>query len=85
MSTITKVNELESTLLSKIASLENVVVRKLAVDISKVSDLMSSENTKINQLITSMKIESVETKGELLTKIGVESNRFTSFSSKTDT
>ena len=57
----------------------------MAVDISKVSDLMSSENTKINQLITSMKIESVETKGELLTKIGVESNRNTSFSSKTDT
>ena len=32
-----------------------------------------------------MKIESVETKDELLTKLGVESNRTSSFSSKTET
>ena len=85
MSSITKLNELESSIIAKIASLENDVVGKMTVDISKVSDMVSSENTKINQLITSMKIESVETKDELLSNIEMVSNTTSSLSSKTDT
>ena len=46
---------------------------------------MGTENNKMNGLITLMKIESVGIKDELLTTIGMESNRISSLSSKTET
>ena len=70
---MTKLNELESKLLSTIASRENDLVNKMANDITKVSDLITAEIFKCSEIIASMKIESVETKDELLTKIEIVS------------
>ena len=82
---MTKLNELESTLLSTIASRENNLVVKVDIEISKLSELITSEIKKHSEGITSMKIENVVTKDELLTKLGMESNRISSISSKTQT
>ena len=82
---MTKLNELESTLLSTIASRENNLVVKVDIEISKLSELITSEIKKHSEDITSMKIENVVTKDELLTKIGMESNRISSLSSKMET
>ena len=82
---MTKLNELESTLLSTIASRENDIVVKVDFEISKLNELITTEIKKHSESITSMKIESVGTKDELLTTIGMESNRISSLSSKTET